>query len=248
MPPKSKSPKPATKDTMEELQQELLDKINYLTGKFETLEAALLKMTKEKDTLKDTVQQQAVEIQELRNNLNEREQYARNWSMRILNVKVPADSENDTRLVMQCAYSSLIQPILEGARAAGTIDSVPSCDQLLETAHILPGKAGAKPIIARFFSRYWRNLVFRNRKEFAPRENPPAPNNNRSGQKGGARMKFPFFEDLTRATFQKLGDIKKQESVVSAWTVNGSIRFRVKDDTNTYKVSYLTEEFDDIVS
>ena len=64
----------------------------------------------------------------------------------------------------------------------------------------------------------------------------------------GARLRFPFFEDLTRATFKKLGDIKNQERVVSAWTVNGSIRFKIKDNNNIFRVSSINESIDDIVS
>ena len=117
-------------------------------------------MTREKDVLKETVANQAVEIADLRNSLNDREQYARSWSMRCLNIAIPADSKSDTRVVMQCVYDTLIYPILEGARRAGSIQTVPTYDALLEKAHILPGKAGAKPVICRFYSRYWRNLVF----------------------------------------------------------------------------------------
>ena len=206
-------------------------------------------VTKEKEILRSTVAEQAEELAELRNSLNDREQYARNWSMRILNIPIPKQSEADTRFVMNTVYEALIYPILEGAKANGDIDHVPECDVLLETAHILPGKGdGAKPIIARFYSRYWRNLVFRNRKEFAPREaGSTAVSNTRSSTSRVSRMKFPFFEDLTRATFKKLGDIKKLERVSSAWTVNGSIRFKIKDNDTIFKVSSINESVDDIV-
>ena len=83
-------------------------------------------MTQEKEILKVTVSRQAIELAELRNSLNEREQYARSWSMRVLNVPVPKESESDTRLVMQSVYDNLIHPILEGARTSGAIDSVPT--------------------------------------------------------------------------------------------------------------------------
>ena len=172
--------------------------------------------------------------------------------MRILNIPVLQDNESDTRHVMQAVYDHLIQPILEGARANGDIDNVPDCDALLETAHILPGKGdGPKPVIARFYSRYWRNLVFRNRKDFAPREPSSATTattNTRNGQPRTARMRFPFFEDLTKATFTKLSAIKQQEGVLSAWTVNGSIRFKLKDNNFIYRVTKLQESFEDIIS
>ena len=187
-PPKSKKPsKESTKTThtMEEMQSDMNSKLSSLMVKFEAMEAALLAMTREKETLRGMVTEQAAEIADLRNSLNEREQYARNWSMRILNVPVPQDQETDTRFVMQAVYDTLILPILEGAKSKGDITHVPDCETLLETAHILPGKTdNHKPIITRFYSRYWRNLVFRNRKEFAPRE-PSSTTNTRSGPPRG---------------------------------------------------------------
>ena len=61
-------------------------------------------------------------------------------------------------------------------------------------------------------------------------------------------MQYPFFEDLTRATFSKLKNIKQQEGVASAWTVNGSIRFKLKDNNFIYRVSKLDESLEDIIS
>ena len=254
MTPKPKKTRESTKTTftMEEMQSEMNAKLTALIEKFELLEASLVAVTREKEALKVTVSEQANELAELCNSLNEREQYARSWSMRILNIPVHKDHESDTRQVMQAVYDHLILPILEGARTSGDIEHVPDCDTLLETAHILPGKGdGPKPVIARFYSRYWRNLVFRNRKEFAPREpssTSTTTTNTRSGQPRTARMRFPFFEDLTKATFTKLSAIKQQEGVISAWTVNGSIRFKLKDNNYIYRVTKLQESFEDIIS
>ena len=63
---------------------EMNSKLSALIEKFELLEASLVAVTREKENLKATVAEQAEEIADLRNSLNEREQYARSWSMRIL--------------------------------------------------------------------------------------------------------------------------------------------------------------------
>ena len=86
---------------MEEMQCEMNTKLSALIAKFEALESALLSVTTENETLKCTVAEQAEELAELRNSLNDREQYARNWSMRILNLEIPKESEVDTRFVMK---------------------------------------------------------------------------------------------------------------------------------------------------
>lgn len=240
---------PKNKSATEEFQQELLDRIANLSEKLDTMDSRLIALTTEKDMLKNTVQEQAKEIASLRNGLNEREQYARNWSMRCLNIPIPVHSETDTRFVMHCLYDTLLHPILEGAKAEGEIVNIPDCNTLLETAHILPGKNGAKPVIARFYSRYWRNLIFRHRKQYAPKDtsNATAATASNGTRNNAARQKFPFFEDLTRASFLKLASIKEKKEVIAAWTVNGSIRFRVQGSDTTYKVGNLADTFESII-
>ena len=99
MTPKPKKNGESTKTTftMEEMQSEMNAKLTALIEKFELLEASLVAVTREKEALKVTVSEQANELAELRNSLNEREQYARSWSMRILNIPVHKDHESDTR-------------------------------------------------------------------------------------------------------------------------------------------------------
>ena len=61
---------------MEEMQIEANAKLSSLIEKFELLEAALASVTRENETLKVTVAEQAVQLAEIRNSLNECEQYA----------------------------------------------------------------------------------------------------------------------------------------------------------------------------
>ena len=75
MTPKAKKVKESTKTTlsMEDMQIEMNAKLTSLIEKFEQLEASLISVTREKEALKVTVEEQACEIAELRNSLNERE-------------------------------------------------------------------------------------------------------------------------------------------------------------------------------
>ena len=59
-------------------------------------------------------------------------------------------------------------------------------------------------------------------------------------------MLFPFYEDLTRATFKQLQSIKEKENVTAAWTVSSVIRFKIKDSENIYKVSPLWDTVDSL--
>ena len=246
---KGKSPgraQAAKTKSMEEIQEEMLSKLTILTEKVTEMEASLRAANSENEKLRTTLTNQADEIAQLKDSLNESEQYARSWSMRILNIQLQPGSESDTQLVMDTIYQQLLLPILEGAKESKEIHTIPSREALLETAHILPGKGSKKPIIARFFSRYWRSIIFRFRKNYAPREESPANNTRRGAEKSSSRMLYPFYEDLTRATFKQLQAIKAREDVSSAWTVSGVIRLKVKDSDTVYKVSSLWDTVDSL--
>jgi len=78
---------------------------------------------------------------------------------------------------MRQVYDKALLPILKGAVDRGLLHSVPQCEQLLETAHILPARNDSKPkpVIARFYSRNMRNLMFQLKKDFAPKAGDPPP-------------------------------------------------------------------------
>ena len=250
MGPKSKSPsktaKTSSAKSMEELQEEMLAKLSILTDKISELEATLKATAIENEKLHQQLASQADEIAHLRDSLNEREQYARSWSMRVLNIQIPPGKESNTPAVMEAVYQQLLLPILKGA--VESKDS-PSCDALLENAHILPGKGSTKPVIVRFYSRYWRSIIFRHRKSSAPREeltNTTTRRGAEGGRERSGRMLFPFFEDLTRATFKQLQSIKSTEGVVAVWSVSGIIKFKLADDEQIYKVSSLYDTVDSL--
>jgi hypothetical protein len=226
---------------MERLQAEMNSKLSALVEEVRSLSGALKQVKDENEQLKQKVENQADEIADLRNELNERELHARSWSIRVVNLPLPEGRETDNRVVMETVYKELVVPILEGARASGEVQDIPSCDNIIEVAHILPGKTAKKPVIVRFHSRYWRSLLFKHRKEHAPREAPAPAGSSRP------RMKYSFFEDLTKATFRQLKKIQADERVESAWTVSGVIRFKVTGDNSIYRVTSIYDSVDDIL-
>jgi hypothetical protein len=191
---------------MEELQREMNKKLNDLMD--ESMANTIRTVKKENEELQHRVTCQEEVIADLKNQLNDKELYARSWSVRFLNIKPPAGKETDNRSVMDALYNQLLHPILLGAQTKGDITTIPSCDTLLEIAHILPGKGPNKPVIARFHSRFWKGLIFKHRKEFAPREKQPAPTSTRSQARATTtRMRYPFYEHLTSTTFRQLKEI-----------------------------------------
>jgi hypothetical protein len=224
---------------MEALQAEMNEKLSALVEEIRTLSENLKAVKRENDKLKETVLQQADEIAELRNEVNDRELHARSWSIRINNLPVPQGQETNNKEVMSVVYNELVAPILAGAKEKGEIADIPSCNSLIEIAHILPGKGSRKPVIVRFHSRYWRSLLFKYRKDCSPREAA-------AGDRAG-RMKYPFYEDLTRATFKQLKLIQSDERVAAAWTVSGTIRFKLENEERIYRVSTIYDTIDDLI-
>jgi hypothetical protein len=227
---------------MEELQAEMNNKLSSLMEEVHSLTSALKQVKSENAQLRETVQQQADEIADIRNEINERELHARSWSIRVVNLPLPQGQETNNRTAMETVYKELVVPILEGARASGEISTIPPIDNIIEVAHILPGKTTKKPIIVRFHSRFWRSLLFKHRREHAPREDAATSSGSRP-----PRMKYSFFEDLTRATFKQLKKIQADERTEAAWTVSGIIRFKVAGDDTIYKVSNIYDTVDDLI-
>jgi hypothetical protein len=226
---------------MEALQAEMNRKLTSLIDEVKGLRANLKEVKDKNEKLEETVQNQADTIADLKNVINDRELHARSWSLRVNNIQIKAGMETNNRVVMHEVYQQLVVPILSGAVESGDITDIPNCDALIEIAHILPGKGATKPIIVRFFSRYWRSLLFKHRKNHAPREATAA-----AGDRPG-RMRYPFYEDLTRATFKQLKTIQADNRVTAAWTVSGVVRFKVEDDDTVYKVTSIYDTVDDFI-
>ncbi len=158
-------------DNMEKSLSELKD----LTSKVTNLEE-LLKVSNDKyKTLNETLDERDKEVRALTLRLNSLEQHHRSWSIRVNSIHLSEEEGANSRAVKERVFEAALKPILEGAFEMGDIVEVPSASQALEYAHVLPSRDRSKPktIIARFYSRELRGLVFKHKKSFAPREAPP---------------------------------------------------------------------------
>ncbi len=91
-----------------------------------------------------------------------------------MGLPLSPEEEKNPDKVKTKIFESILRPILEGAAAAGDLPEVPpSAGEVLERAHVLRAKEGSpKPVIARFYSRDIRGLIFKHRKQFAPPQGP----------------------------------------------------------------------------
>lgn len=212
------------------------------TDKITNLEQLLTTISLENKDLKEKLSKKDEEIKHLKNGLNDIEQHQRNYSIRVLNLPLSNEDATNNFSVMQIVYEMVLKPILAGAVERGIVQDIPSCYQLLETAHILPGPPNKpRQIIVRFNSRNLRNLVLRLKKDFAPRAQPTGARTRSNNPAAAAAPQqgaylYPVFEDLTRASFAKMREIANHPAVLAAWSVNGAIRYRLKNEDIVRKV------------
>jgi hypothetical protein len=184
--------------------------------------------------LKKMVTAKDEEIEGLKLHINNLEQHNRAWSVRIMGLPLSPTEEKSSALVRDKLYKSVILPILEGAVTEGDLPQAPkSAETVIEMAHPLRAKDGAiKPIIARFFSREVRSLVFRHKKAYAPKV--------ADGPTRG-RYRYSVFEDLTALTFSKMRALAADARVAASWTARGQIRYRLVDDPTVKKVNNILD-------
>lgn len=227
--------------------QELTRTINGLASRFDGMEELIGNLRTENRELKSTVADRDKELFSLKDRLNDLEQYGRNWSVRILNLPLQQDAASDPRKVMQQVFDRVLLPIFEGALQRGEIPAIPRVDDILETAHILPAQPNkVNTIIARFYTRNIRNLVFRLKKDFARREPADGRPTGGAALRAG-RFLYPIYEDLTRATFHKMRELTASGLVESCWTVNGIIKFKTKNSTVIRKVKSVYDSLENII-
>jgi hypothetical protein len=218
-----------------------LDALENLPAGLSKLEKLLEKVNKENADLIKAMEYKDEQVNALQRQLNALEQHNRSWSIRVNGLNIPSEVESNNKAVKKIVYDSLLLPIFRGAVANGDLPSIPPIENTMEMAHILPAKGDAKkPVIVRFFEREIRDIIFRNKKEFAPRGKP-----SHTGQPG--RYLFPFFEDLTKINFSKMRAIAAHEGVAACWSSRGNIKYKLKDSESVKSVRNVFDPIEKIL-
>ena len=139
---------------------------------------------------------------------------------------------------MQHLYQQALLPILKGAVDKGLLNEVPPVHQLLETAHILPARDSGKPkpIIARFYSRNLRAMIFQLKKEFGVKTSSSS-----------STLKYPIYEDLTKPAFQLLRALADDQRTGAVWSVGGTIKYKLAGSSEVRRVTCVLDSIEDIL-
>ncbi len=203
--------------------------------RFDKLEELLEETRKENAKLKEEVTTQKDEITQLKEKVNHLEQRNRNDCLRIFDMPINGDAQDNSNVAQQVYHNALL-PILRGAVSKNRLSVLPSPDDLIEVTHILPGRKEVKPILCRLKKNFYRTILLQHKKEFALRTE------GRDGRPGA--IKYPIHEDVTRDTYRLMRKLAEDERVLASWIVGGTIRFRLKDSEEVRKVTAVFGDYD----
>ena len=224
----------------------VLAKLSIQEDKMDNVEKMLAATQAENVVLREELRNKDAEVTQLKNRLNSVEQHNRANSIRIFNLKIDGDT-NDNDNVARQLYVSALLPILEGARSKGRLRTIPDYDDLIEVAHILPTKADkTNPIICRLYKRGMRTLLMQHKKEFAPRVRSSAT----AGSTRPPPFIYPIHEDMTRDSFQLMRAMNAHNDVLACWSAGGQLRFRLQDegDTRIHRIFSVYESVNKIIT
>ena len=230
--------------------QKRQDKVDLLGEQLSNIEESMKSIAAENTIIRQQLTTTQSTLHSVQNTQNNIEQYNRSWSVRIMGLHLSQDEEENPFALVKTVYNRVFLPILTGAKDSNTIPYIPSCEQLLERAHVLPtSKPGdIKPIICRFYNRDFRAVCFRQKKDFAPRlsatDGATAGSSMNSKQ---PRYAYPFYEDLTAATFKKLKELQADSRVEACWLVNGQLRYRLSGSDQVKKVKNTLDPIETIL-
>jgi hypothetical protein len=211
-----------------------LENVIGLPEKFTKPESLIDKVSAENKELRKIITERDAEIFSLKAHVNSLEQHNRSWSVRVMGLPLTNEEEKSASLVKKKLFSTVIQPILAGTVTEGDLPMVPSDpDLVIEMAHPLRAKEGSvKPIIARFYGRELRQLVFKHKKAYAPKH-----------ESGSLRGKYVYqvFEDLTKTSFQKMRALAADKRVDACWSANGQLHNRLVGDPTVRRVANILD-------
>ena len=222
-----------------------LDKVDLLTEQLGNIEESLKIISSENVSIKSTLAANQATLSSVQTNQVRLDQYQRSWSVRIMELQLSPQEEDNPFRLAEAVYSKVFLPILTGALSEDLIPKIPSCEHLLERAHVLPASkpCSIKPIICRFLNRDYRAICFRLKKKYATKTTSTPPS---SGDKR-PRYAYPFYEDLSATTFKKMKEVQADSRVESCWSVNGQLRYRLAGSDTVKRVQNILDPIDSIL-
>jgi hypothetical protein len=170
------------------------------------------------------------EVKQLKETVNHREQLARALCVRVINLPVADDEINGpdpAAATAKLVYERVIRPLLTAAKTKAKISSVPTLPNVINKAFRVAKPTASSPpppIIVHLLSPNIKSTIFIMKKEAMPRLSDT--------ERAQFQKRLLLTEDLTPPTFAFLKQLKSDDRVNRAWTVEGQVRFIKEGDPN----------------
>ena len=163
------------------------------------------------------------QLSDMRETVNSLEQRGRMNSVRISGLQIDKQAAGCPIKTCNEVYLKVLRPIFEEAVRNGDILSLSEVLQCVEYGHLLPsGKGSDIPnIIIRLTSRLYKQCIFRHKRKVMSSSQP--------------LQNVFLYEDLTYENRKRLMETKANPATLRAWTVNGRLRYVLKDSPNTVR-------------
>ena len=223
-------------------------RLDEQADKFAKLENMLSVALRENADLKQQLLNKDGEILELKSRINAVEQHSRSSCIRIFKLPIDGD-DNDPGIVAEQVYSNILYPIFRGAVELKRLRHIPTIEQCIVTAHVLPSKDNKmKPILVRLINAHLRTIVIQLKKDFAPRAATVAAPTDSSASSRPPPQAYPIFEDMTKDAFQLMRALSSHVRVHSCWCAGGQLRFRLVDSEVIQKVRSIYDPIEKILN
>jgi hypothetical protein len=184
------------------------------------------------------------EVKKLKEASNDRDQLAKSRTVRLFGYPAEEDevATDGGRAFQAKLYDRILKPCLSSAKASGDIQSVPQFTTAIEKMYRAgkPGNSGRPaPIIITFSSENFRLAVLRHKKSALP-----APT---TQERAAGTRRFVVVEDLTPANYQMLKQLQGREEVARVWSIEGKLRFTLKDNEKVFKVKSVFDPIESIL-
>jgi hypothetical protein len=239
---------PAPNATMEENIRFLIQAAVNTNKQLIETKSLLSSNQKRLTTAEAKINKLETEVKHLKETSNHREQLHRALCVRIINLPVTDDEINGpdpAAAAAKTAYDRVIRPLLTAAKAKNKISSVPTLPNVISKAFRLAKPTAASPpppILIHLASSTIKSVIFIMKKEAMPRLS--------DAEGAQSQKRLLLTEDLTPPTFAFLKQLKSDERVSRAWTVEGQIRFIKEGDTDNivHKVRSIFNPLDSLFS
>ena len=86
-----------------------------------------------------------------------------------------------------------------------------------------------------------RTMIFQLKKEFATKSSSP------SSSQTSSRLRYPFYEDLTKTNFKMLKALADDSRTGAVWSIGGVIRYKLANSTEVKRVADVFANIDDFI-